>query len=141
MFEFVHHVAYAVDDMDKAISDFENLFGLKLKERKIVRHPAEFEMATFQCGETLIEFQRPINHPGLARFLEDRGPGLSHVAFAVKNLPAKMKDLEKRGVAFKDNAIMAGTGWLISEFDLDGGALPYFRSPYHDDHLADAHTV
>ena len=138
MFEFVHHVAYAVDDMDKVISDFEKLFGLTLKERKTVSNGTTFEMATFQCGETIIEFQRPIDYPKLEKFLKERGPGLTHVAFGVKNLPEKMKELEKKGIDFTGDAAIAPTGWLISNFSFNNNQLAYFDDPYHDDHLADA---
>lgn len=141
MFEFVHHVAYAVSDMDKVIDDFERLFGLTLKERKTVSNGTTFEMATFQCGETIIEFQRPIDYPKLEKFLEERGPGLTHIAFGVRDLPAKMEELKKRGVEFQGDAAVAPTGWLISNFSFDNGELKYFDDPYHDDHLADADST
>lgn len=136
MFEFVHHVAYAVDDMDEAINVFEKFFGLSVKIRKTVGEGPQFEMATFQCGDTFIELQRPIVYPELEKYIKDHGPGLTHVAYAVKNLPEKVKELEEKGLTFKNGAAMAPTGWLIANFK--EGNLPIFDDPYHADHLADA---
>jgi methylmalonyl-CoA/ethylmalonyl-CoA epimerase len=139
MFEYVHHVAYTVADMEHAVRVFRDTFGLEMVDRRVVTRPVRFEMATFRCGPTLIELQRPIDYPELEQFLKDRGPGLNHVAFAVKGLPGKVVELEARGLAFKSpGAFTAGTGWTIANFDLAKCDLPYFASPYHDDHLAEA---
>jgi methylmalonyl-CoA/ethylmalonyl-CoA epimerase len=139
MLEYVHHVAYAVDDMDAAVAVFRDLFELEMTERREVRGERSFEMATFRCGPTIIELQRPIDYPELAQYIADNGPGLNHVAFAVRDLPGKVEKLRERGVSFVDpGAFVAGTGWRIANFDLAGGSLPLFQSRYHDDHLAEA---
>jgi methylmalonyl-CoA/ethylmalonyl-CoA epimerase len=139
MFEYVHHVAYAVEDMEHAIGVFRDVFELEFVERRLVEGPNTFEMATFRCGRTLVELQRPVDYPALQQFLDDHGPGLNHVAFAVKDLPGRAEALKGKGVAFEDPCVfVAGTGWTIANFDLEKADLPYFRSPYHDDHLAEA---
>ena len=143
MFEYVHHVAYVVEDMEHAIGVFRDTFGLTMVDRRVVLFEGKpsFEMATFRCGPTLIELQRPIDYPDMSRILKERGPGLCHVAFAVKDLPQKVEDLKAKGVAFKDpGAYVAGTGWTIANFDLANCDVPYFKDPYHDDHLAEAET-
>ena len=83
MFEYIHHVAYVVSDMDDAVSIFRDTFELELSDRRVIGGERSVEMAAFRCGPTLIEVLRPINHPALAQFLEDHGPGLHHVAFAL----------------------------------------------------------
>ena len=96
-------------------------------------------MATFRCGRTLIELQRPIDYPALAQRLKDHGPGLTHVAFAVADLPKRIEELAKKGVVMREpGAVVAGTGWTIANFDLARSDLPLFQSKYHDDHLAEA---
>jgi hypothetical protein len=50
-----------------------------------------------------------------------------------------MSELQSKGVTFDPRgAFIAGTGWTIANFDLEQCDLPYFQSPYHDDHLAEA---
>lgn len=137
--EYVHHVAYVVDDLDDAIRVFRDIFELEMIDRHTCEGERSFEMATFRCGPTHIELMRPISYPALEQFLLDHGPGLSHVAFAVKNLPEKIKELQGKGVHIKDPGVfVARTGWTIANFDHNKSNLPYFRDPYHDDHLAEA---
>jgi methylmalonyl-CoA/ethylmalonyl-CoA epimerase len=137
--EYIHHVAYVVDDLDHAIRVFRDLFELEMIGRQICEGERRFEMATFRCGPTFIELMRPISFPALEQFLRDHGPGLSHVAFAVKNLPEKIKKLQGKGIEIEDpGAFVAGTGWTIANFDHNKSDLPYFRDPYHNDHLAEA---
>ena len=109
MFEHVHHIAYVITDMDEAIRTFRDTFKLELKDRRVIDGERSCEMASFRCGPTLIELLRPINHPALAQFLNDHGPGLHHVAFAMKDLPQRIVDLEAKGV-FLNQPFVAPTG-------------------------------
>lgn len=139
MLTHLHHLAYVVADMDHAIGVFRDTLGPELIERRVAEGAPSFEMATFQCGPTIVELQRPIDYPELSRFLEDNGPGLNHVAFAVPDLAQAVEELEATGVRFEEpGAFVAGTGWKIANFDLGKCDLPYFASKYHDDHLAGA---
>ena len=137
MFEYVHHVAYVVSDMDEAVHVFRDTFELPLSDRRVIEGENRVEMATFQCGPTFIEVLQPINHPALAQFLEEHGPGLHHVAFATKDLPMRIDELKGKGV-FACEHFVAGTGWKISYFDLEKSGLDLFKSCYHGDHLAEA---
>ncbi len=137
--EYIHHVAYVVADMDHAIRVLGEVFELEMIDRRICEGERSFEMATFRCGPTQIEVMRPISYPALQQFLHDHGPGLSHVAFAVKNLPEKIKKLQEKGIQIKEPGVfVARTGWTIANFDHDKSDLPFFQDPYHDDHLTEA---
>lgn len=137
MFEYIHHVAYVVSDMDDAIHLFGDTFDLELSDRHVIEGKTSVEMASFRCGPTLIEVLRPINHPALMQFLEEHGPGLHHVAFAIKDLPKGIEALKEKGI-FACEPFVAGTGWTISYFDLEKSNLDLFKSCYHGDHLAEA---
>ena len=101
MFEHIHHVAYVVNNMDDAVRVFRDIFELELSQRRVIEGETSVEMAGFRCGPTIIEVLRPINHPALAQFLEEYGPGLHHVAFAVKDLPERVEELkEKENIRF-----------------------------------------
>ena len=140
MFEYIHHIAYVVSDMEDAVRTFSERLKLELSERRVIEGERSLEMATFRCGPTLIELMCPISHPELARFLAERGPGLHHVAFAVRDLSRRVQELKQEGV-FVSEPFVAPTGWRIAYFDLDKSGLPLFRSSHHGDHLAEADTI
>ncbi len=140
MFEYVHHIAYVVSDMDEAVRVFRDTFELELSDRHVIEGENSVEMAAFRCGPTFIEVLRPINHPALAQFLEEHGPGLHHVAFAMQDLPKRIEELKEKGI-FACEPFVAGTGWKISYFDLEKSGLDLFKSCYHGDHLAEADPI
>lgn len=137
MFAYIHHVAYVVGDMDEAVRLFRDTFELELSDRRMIEGQTSVEMAAFRCGPTFLEVLRPINHPALAKFLEEHGPGLHHVAFAMQDLHKGIEDLKEKGI-YACEPFVAGTGWEISYFDLEKSGLDLFKSCYHGDHLAQA---
>ena len=137
MLEYVHHVAYVVSDMEGAIRLFRETFELEVSDRLVIDGPRSVEVVTFRCGPTLVELLRPIDHPQLAQFLKDHGPGLHHVAFATKNLDARIEELGQKGVCVQQ-PFVAPTGWKIAYFDLQNPYLAPLRSHYHGDHLVEA---
>lgn len=137
MFEYIHHVAYVVSDMDDAVRVFRDTFELELSQRRVIEGETSFEMAGFRCGPTTIELLRPINHPALAQFLEEHGPGLHHVAFAVDDLPGRIEELKEKDI-FASEPFVVGWGWKVSYFDLEKSGLGLFKSCHHGDHLAEA---
>jgi methylmalonyl-CoA/ethylmalonyl-CoA epimerase len=137
MFEYIHHVAYVVSDLDDAVRVFRDTFELELSQRRVIEGETSVEMAGFRCGPTIIEVLRPINHPALTQFLEEHGPGLHHVAFALKDLPKRIEELKEKEI-FACEPFVVGMGWTISYFDLEKSGLDLFKSCYHGDHLAEA---
>ena len=137
MFEYIHHVAYVVSDMDDAVRVLRDTFELELIDRRVIEGATSVEMAAFRCGPNLVEVLRPINHPALTQFLEEHGPGLHHIAFAMKDLPKRIQELRGKGV-FTGEPFVAGTGWRIAYFDLEKSGLDLFQSHYHGDHIAEA---
>ncbi len=137
MFEYIHHIAYVVRDMNDAIRIFQDTFELELSDRRMIGGENSVEMAAFRCGPTLIEVLCPIKHPALLQFLEEHGPGLHHVGFAVKDLSNRVDEFSAKGV-FLNGLFLAGTGWKIAYFDFEKSDLDLLMSCYHGDHLAEA---
>jgi catechol 2,3-dioxygenase-like lactoylglutathione lyase family enzyme len=123
--------------MDDAVRVFRDTFELELSDRRVIEGQTSVEMAAFRCGPTFLEVLRPIHHPALAQFLEEHGPGLHHVAFAMRDLPKRLEELREKGV-FAGEPFMAGTGWRIAYLNLEKSGLDLFQSHYHGDHLAEA---
>ena len=113
MFEFVHHVAIVVFNIEEAIDLFQNTFRLKLLRRETLA-TSNMELAIFAAGATHVEVMQPIKPEGsLHAFLAKNGPGIEHVSFAVHGLNDEAPDLLARGLRFAqgERAAVTSVGW------------------------------
>ena len=97
MFKYVHHVHYAVTNLDEMIKYFEKNFGMKpddiveYKERAI-------RDAIYNIGETQIQMSETTDaNSGIGKFLAKNGPGVYHVAWAVDDIAKVAKQLADNG--------------------------------------------
>ena len=95
----VHHVTYLVRDFDEVSAYLEKSFGMKKEERKITEYvPGEAAIMVYHVGDAIIDFLAPIKEgTNLSRMLEERGPGLLHVGYAVEDIEGWIKDLRADG--------------------------------------------
>ena len=84
MFKYLHHVHYAVENLDAMVEYFEKTFGMKPEKIEISKgnHPAK--EAVYHAGITEIQVTEPLNTTSnLAKHLAKHGPGVFHVAFGI----------------------------------------------------------
>ena len=66
MLEFVHHVAYAVDDMDRAVAIFRDMFELELLDRRMStgtsRRRIPQAVLAAASGDRKMARKKPINN-------------------------------------------------------------------------------
>ncbi len=87
----------------------------------------------------LIELITPLDPEGaIARFLEKRGEGFHHVAFAVPDAAAALADLAARGVELIDAAPRVGLGGHLVAFVHPRSALGVLTEVVQDDHAGAA---
>ncbi len=92
------HIAIAVRDLQRASQLYEQLLDVDAGSTEEVASEG-VRVRFFSCGETTIELMEPLGEASpIARFLEKRGEGLHHIAFAVEDLSATLKRLEKQGI-------------------------------------------
>lgn len=112
----IHHVAYAVDDLDAAIPLYTDRFGMTLEVRERLDDQG-VEAVSLTAGDSHLELIQPVDPDGgVARFLERRGPGLHHVAFAVSDLPGALAELRADGAELIDNEPRRGLGGHMIAF-------------------------
>src|ERR671935_3331536 len=98
----IHHLGVAVEDLDKALSTYERLFGAELEHRATVPDQG-VEAASIRVGEGRVELLEPLEaDTPVGRFLEKRGPGMHHVAYEVDDVAAALTTLADAGADLID---------------------------------------
>jgi methylmalonyl-CoA/ethylmalonyl-CoA epimerase len=96
MFKYVHHVHYAVEDVDAVIEYLEKNFGMKPERVQIGKSTSPAKEAIYHAGVTEIQVTEPLTKDSaLARHIQDHGPGIYHIGWGVEEIEA----LEKHVVA------------------------------------------
>lgn len=110
----LHHVGLVVRDLQQAVERYRLLgFGEPIEidlPDQLVR------VATFTTGTGFLELISPtVPDSGVARFLEARGDGMHHMAFAVPDLELALRQLERAGVELIDQHPRIGAhGWKVA---------------------------
>lgn len=93
----IEHIGIAVKDLEKSNKLFAFLFG---KEHYKVEEVASEGVKTsfFKSGPNKIELLEATNpNSPIARFLDKKGEGIHHIAFAVDDIKSEIKRLQKEG--------------------------------------------
>lgn len=94
---YTEHIGIAVKNLENSIPIFEKLLNSRCYKTESV----ESEMvntAFFKTGETKIELLESSSENGvISRFIEKKGEGIHHIAFAVKDIRAEMVRLKNEG--------------------------------------------
>jgi methylmalonyl-CoA/ethylmalonyl-CoA epimerase len=108
MFDRIDHVGVAVDDLDAAINLYEETFEMQLAHRETVESQG-VEAVLLDVGEGHVELLRPLGpETVVGKFLDQRGPGLHHVAYAVGDIDATLTSLSEAGVELIDSEARVG---------------------------------
>jgi methylmalonyl-CoA/ethylmalonyl-CoA epimerase len=108
MINGIDHIAIAVENIEEAIELFEKTLGLKLTNREAVAG-YDVETATFAVGATAIELvEGKTGDSPIRKFVESRGPGIHHIAFAVGDLAEAISTVKTRGLRLVDETPKPG---------------------------------
>ncbi len=100
----VHHLGFAVTDLDEAIATYDRLFGGTLEHRDRVGVQG-VDAASVLVGSSRIELLAPTgDDTPVGRFLAKRGPGMHHVAYEVDDVSVALGDLVREGAQLIDEA-------------------------------------
>jgi methylmalonyl-CoA/ethylmalonyl-CoA epimerase len=93
----IEHIGIAVRDIDKSNEVFKALFGKP--HYKIEEVLSEgVKTSFFKVGPNKIELLEAQNEQSpIAKFIEKKGEGIHHIAFAVSDIRKEMGRLEKEG--------------------------------------------
>jgi methylmalonyl-CoA/ethylmalonyl-CoA epimerase len=106
----VHHVAFAVEDLDAAVGMYQQLFGARIELRGRMEDQG-VEAAYLRIGDGRIELVSALGEDTpVGRFLAKRGPGMHHVAFEVADVGAALRSLASAGAEVIDQEPRPGLG-------------------------------
>ena len=93
----VEHIGIAVRSLSVSIQIFEKLLNSKCYKTELVE-TEKVNTAFFQKGETKIELLESIEENGvIAGFIEKKGEGIHHIAFAVTDIRKEIDRLKQSG--------------------------------------------
>ena len=109
MFVGVDHVGVAVRNLDEAIALYRDVLGFRLEGVHVLPERKVRVAFLSTGGETRIELLEPIGSDSpVAKFLENRGEGIQHLAMRVKNIEAVLAELKRKTVMLVDDKPRAG---------------------------------
>ncbi len=112
----IEHLGIAVRSLDDAIPFWENILGFKCYNIEEVADQ-KVKTAFFKVGQTKIELLEPTSPEStIAKFIENRGEGVHHVAYAVENIEEALAEAESKGVRLIDKTPRKGAEGLTIAF-------------------------
>jgi methylmalonyl-CoA/ethylmalonyl-CoA epimerase len=104
----IDHIGVATDDLDGAIALYEGTMGMPVAHRETVESQG-VEAVLLDVGEGHVELLCPLGpDTPVGKYLEKKGPGLHHVAYAVDDIESVLGKLEAAGIEMIDSEPRAG---------------------------------
>ena len=93
----IEHIGIAVKDIQKSNAIFEKLFGATHYKTEAVLTEG-VTTSFFKIGQNKIELLEA-THPDspIAKFIEKKGEGIHHIAFAVSNIEEEIERVKNEG--------------------------------------------
>lgn len=112
----IEHIGIAVNDLKEAIPYYENILGLKCYSIEEVKDQ-KVKTAFFKIGQTKLELLESTSPEGpIAKFIEKRGQGIHHIAFAVDDIDNAISEAEEKGIRLIDQQPRKGAEGLDIAF-------------------------
>jgi methylmalonyl-CoA/ethylmalonyl-CoA epimerase len=112
----IEHIGIAVKNLEDSIKYYENILGLKCYSIEEVRDQ-KVKTAFFMVGQTKIELLESTEPDSpIGKYIEKKGEGIHHIAFAAKNLAESLQEVEAKGIQLIDKQPRKGAEGLNIAF-------------------------
>jgi methylmalonyl-CoA/ethylmalonyl-CoA epimerase len=112
----IEHIGIAVKSIEVARNYYEQVLGLKCYSIEEVKDQ-KVKTAFFMVGATKIELLESTDPEGpIGKFIEKKGEGIHHIAFATENIDNALKEAESKGIQLIDRAPRKGAEGLDIAF-------------------------
>jgi len=93
----IEHIGIAVKDLSISIPLFEKLLNSQCYKTELVESE-KVNTAFFKTGESKIELVQSTTADGvIAKYIDKKGEGMHHIAYAVTDIYAEMERLKSEG--------------------------------------------
>jgi methylmalonyl-CoA/ethylmalonyl-CoA epimerase len=93
----IEHIGIAVKNISESVNLFETLLNTSCYKTEVVESE-KVTTAFFKMGESKLELLEASSpESAIAKFVENRGEGLHHVAFEVEDIEQEMARLKEKG--------------------------------------------
>ena len=125
----IEHIGIAVKDLAASIKYYEEVLGLKCYAIEEVKDQ-KVKTAFFKVGQTKLELLESMEQEGpIGKFIEKRGEGVHHIAFAVNGIENALMEGKEKGLRLIDEKPRKGAEGLDIAFlhpKSTGGVLTEF---------------
>ncbi len=112
----IEHIGIAVKNLEESIKYYEEVLGLKCYNIEEVTDQ-KVKTAFFKVGQTKIELLESTAPEGpIGKFIEKKGEGVHHIAFAVKKIQNQLNDVKEKGIQLIDEKPRKGAEGLNIAF-------------------------
>ena len=112
----IEHIGIAVNSIEEALPFYEKVLGLKCYNIEEVADQ-KVKTAFFMIGQTKIELLESTDPEGpVGKFIEKRGEGIHHIAFAVDGIEERLREADAAGIRLIDSAPRKGAEGLSIAF-------------------------
>lgn len=112
----IEHIGIAVKSLEESIPYYEEILGLTCYAIEEVADQ-RVKTAFFKVGQTKIELLESTDPEGpIGKFIEKKGPGVHHIAFAVDDVQQMLDQASEKGVQLIDKAPRKGAEGLEIAF-------------------------
>lgn len=109
MFTEIDHVAIAVNDLEAAIRYYADVFGAEVDHREVVESDG-VEEALLKVAESYVQLLTPTRDDSpVAKYLANKGEGLHHIGYRVKDCAAALQSIKDAGGRVIDDAPRPGS--------------------------------
>lgn len=104
----IDHVAIAVNSIEETLPVYTQGIGMKFLHEEVVEDQMA-RLAFIEIGESLIELLEPTcPESPIAKFLEKKGPGIHHIAYAVPDVVEALATAKAAGYRLIDEVPRKG---------------------------------
>jgi methylmalonyl-CoA/ethylmalonyl-CoA epimerase len=112
----IEHIGIAVNSLDDSIPFYEKVLGLSCYNIEEVPDQ-KVRTAFFMIGQTKIELLESTDPEGpIGKFIEKRGEGIHHIAYAVDGIDERLREAEAAGIRLIDRTARQGAEGLSIAF-------------------------